>query len=135
MNKGDIVLVPFPFSDLSGSKLRPALILCIGNLDVTVAFISTQLNSQDEFDIIISPSAHNGLKKISVLKLSKIATLENVDDLCKRIDEAAKYMLLENMCVSPQCGFSSTHHGNSLTHAQQWKKLELAVKTAKTVWG
>ncbi len=76
MNKGEIVLVPFPFSDLSGSKLRPALILFVGNLDVTVSFISTQLNLMDEFDITLAPSPLNGLKKISVLRLSKIATLE-----------------------------------------------------------
>ena len=66
---------------------------------------------------------------------SKLAELETQKSLITRIKEAAKYMPLENMCVSPQCGFSSTHHGNALTHAQQWKKLELAVKTAKTVWG
>ena len=66
---------------------------------------------------------------------SKIATLENMDDLCKRIDEAAKYMPLENMCVSPQCGFSSTHHGNAMTHDDQWRKMELVVSTAIKVWG
>ena len=66
---------------------------------------------------------------------SKIADLESADFLIQRLNEAAKYMPLENMCISPQCGFSSTHHGNALTHAQQWEKLELAVKVAKTVWG
>lgn len=66
---------------------------------------------------------------------SKIPELEDMDDLCKRIDEAAQYMPLENMCLSPQCGFSSTHHGNDLTHDDQWRKLELAVRTAIKVWG
>lgn len=66
---------------------------------------------------------------------SKLAALENIDDMCRRIDEASKYMPLENMCVSPQCGFSSTSHGNRLTMDDQWKKLELVVNTAKKVWG
>ncbi len=66
---------------------------------------------------------------------SKKRELESMDDLCKRIDEAAQYTLLENLCVSPQCGFSSTHHGNDLTHDDQWKKLELVVNTAMKMWG
>lgn len=66
---------------------------------------------------------------------SKVKELENIDDLRKRIDEAAKYMPLENMCVSPQCGFSSTHHGNDMTHDDQWRKMELVVNTAIKVWG
>lgn len=66
---------------------------------------------------------------------SKVRELENIDDLAKRIDEAAKYMPLEQMCVSPQCGFSSTHHGNDLTHDDQWRKMELVVNTAIKVWG
>jgi 5-methyltetrahydropteroyltriglutamate--homocysteine methyltransferase len=66
---------------------------------------------------------------------SKLKALENIDDLAKRIDEAAKYMPIENMCVSPQCGFSSTHHGNDLTHDDQWRKMELVVNTAIKVWG
>jgi 5-methyltetrahydropteroyltriglutamate--homocysteine methyltransferase len=75
--------------------------------------------------------------KVVVLGImsSKLADLESVGALTKRIKEAAKYMPLENMCVSPQCGFSSTHHGNSLTHVQQWKKFERLVKTAETIWG
>jgi len=51
------------------------------------------------------------------------------------VDEAAKYMPLENMCISPKCGFSSTHHGNDLTHDDQWKKMELVVNTARKIWG
>ena len=66
---------------------------------------------------------------------SKKKELENIDDLCKRIDEAAQYMPLENMCVSPQCGFSSTHHGNDMSHDDQWRKMELVVNTAIKVWG
>jgi 5-methyltetrahydropteroyltriglutamate--homocysteine methyltransferase len=66
---------------------------------------------------------------------SKIKDLENIDDMARRIDEAAKYIPLENLCVSPQCGFSSTHHGNDLSHEDQWKKMELVVKTAQKVWG
>jgi 5-methyltetrahydropteroyltriglutamate--homocysteine methyltransferase len=66
---------------------------------------------------------------------SKLKELEKVDDMAIRIDEAAKYMPLEQMCVSPQCGFSSTHHGNDLTHDDQWRKMELVVNTAIKVWG
>lgn len=66
---------------------------------------------------------------------SKVKALESIDDLCKRIDEAAQHMPLENMCLSPQCGFSSTHHGNDMSHDDQWKKLELVVNTAIKVWG
>lgn len=75
--------------------------------------------------------------KMVVLGLisSKLPTIEKMDDVRKRIDEASKYMPLENMCVSPQCGFSSTSHGNKLTMDDQWHKLELVVNTAIKVWG
>ncbi len=66
---------------------------------------------------------------------SKVPELEKIDDLRKRIDEAAQYMPIENMCISPQCGFSSTHHGNHLSFDDQWRKLELVVNTAIKVWG
>jgi 5-methyltetrahydropteroyltriglutamate--homocysteine methyltransferase len=66
---------------------------------------------------------------------SKVAALERVDDLRRRVDEAAKFMPLENMGVSPQCGFSSTHHGNQLTQDDQWRKIELVVNTAIKIWG
>lgn len=75
--------------------------------------------------------------KVVVLGIisSKVRELENIDDLRERIDEAARYLPLENMCVSPQCGFSSTHHGNDLTYDDQWRKMELVVNTAIKVWG
>jgi len=76
MKKGDIVLIPFPFTDLSGSKNRPAVILVESGADVTVSFITTQLKWQEEHDLIFQPSVENGLKRTSILKLSKIATLE-----------------------------------------------------------
>ncbi|MBW6490705.1 MAG: type II toxin-antitoxin system PemK/MazF family toxin [Lentimicrobium sp.] len=76
MIKGDIVLIPFPFSDLSGSKTRPALLLITGPTEITLAFISTQLNRIDGNDILLKPSDANGLKRDSILRLSKLATLD-----------------------------------------------------------
>jgi 5-methyltetrahydropteroyltriglutamate--homocysteine methyltransferase len=65
---------------------------------------------------------------------SKTAQLETKDQLKRRIEQAAKYVPLENLCLSPQCGFSSTHHGNKLTMDEQWRKLSLVVETASEVW-
>ena len=66
---------------------------------------------------------------------SKRAALETKDELKRRIDEAAKYVPLEQLCLSPQCGFSSTVDGNALTQAEQFAKLRLLVETAREVWG
>jgi 5-methyltetrahydropteroyltriglutamate--homocysteine methyltransferase len=65
---------------------------------------------------------------------SKTPQLEDKDFLKKRIDQAAKYVPLEYLCLSPQCGFSSTHHGNKLQKDEQWKKLERVVEVAREVW-
>jgi 5-methyltetrahydropteroyltriglutamate--homocysteine methyltransferase len=66
---------------------------------------------------------------------SKTGTMEKKDDLKRRIDEAAKYAPIEQLCLSPQCGFASTEEGNTLAEDEQWRKLELAVKVAEEVWG
>ncbi len=76
MKKGDIILVPFPFTDLSDSKNRPALVLTDSELDVTVAFISTQIQWKEETDILLQPDTENGFKKESLIRLSKLATID-----------------------------------------------------------
>lgn len=63
MKKGKIVLVPFPFTDLKGSKIRPAIVLVNKESDLILAFISTQLNWKEQSDILIEPTEINGLKK------------------------------------------------------------------------
>ena len=75
-----------------------------------------------------------GKKVVLGLVTSKTPQLETKDMLKRRIEEAAKFVPLENLCLSPQCGFSSTHHGNQLTQDEQWQKLERVVQTAKEVW-
>ena len=69
------------------------------------------------------------------LVTTKVAELEDGDALRRRIDEAARYVPLERLCLSPQCGFSSTHHGNALSQDDQWRKLELVARVARAVWG
>lgn len=75
MAKGDVVLTAFPFTDLSGSKLRPAVVLIDNVLDLTVCFITTQTQWQEPTDILIQPTNANGLRKPSLIRVSKIATL------------------------------------------------------------
>ena len=69
------------------------------------------------------------------LVTTKLGALESKDDLKRRIDEAARFVPLERLCLSPQCGFSSTHHGNALSQDDQWRKLERVVEVATEVWG
>ena len=78
MIKGDIVLITFPFTDLSGSKLRPAIILAVNKLDITVCFITTQIAFAELTDMEINPTQQNGIKKTSLVRISKIATLDKL---------------------------------------------------------
>ena len=75
--------------------------------------------------------------KIVVLGLvtSKTGTLEHKDDIKRRIDEATKYVDLDQLCLSPQCGFASTEEGNILAEDEQWAKLGMIVELAQEVWG
>jgi 5-methyltetrahydropteroyltriglutamate--homocysteine methyltransferase len=76
-----------------------------------------------------------GKRVVLGLVSSKVPQLEKKDDLKRRIDAAAKFVPLENLCLSPQCGFSSTHHGNKLSVDDERRKLELVVSLAHEVWG
>ena len=69
------------------------------------------------------------------LVTTKTGELESKDELKRRIDEAAKHAPLEQLAISPQCGFASTEEGNLLTAEQQWAKLRLCVEVAREVWG
>jgi len=79
-------------------------------------------------------SLPKGKKVVLGLVTTKIGKLEPKDLIKRRVAEAAKFVPLENLCLSPQCGFSSTHHGNKLSHEDQWRKLERVVEVAKEVW-
>jgi 5-methyltetrahydropteroyltriglutamate--homocysteine methyltransferase len=84
-----------------------------------------------------APLRHVPKGKTVVLGLvsTKVGTLESKDDLKRRIDAAAKLVPLDQLCLSPQCGFSSTVHGNDIAVESQAAKLRLVVETARDVWG
>jgi 5-methyltetrahydropteroyltriglutamate--homocysteine methyltransferase len=69
------------------------------------------------------------------LVTTKTPELEDKEELKARIKEATKYVPLDQLCLGPQCGFSSTHEGNKVSEEDQWKKFALIIETAKEVWG
>jgi 5-methyltetrahydropteroyltriglutamate--homocysteine methyltransferase len=76
-----------------------------------------------------------GKQVVLGLITTKVGELENQDDLMRRIDEAARYVPIENLALSPQCGFASVEQGNLLSWDEQRRKLELVADTARKVWG
>lgn len=112
---------------------EPVAEVLFNDLNVDAYFLEYDDERSGDFAPLRFVPSH----KMVVLGLisSKVPQLETVEELTTRINEAAKYMPLANMCLSPQCGFSSTSHGNALTEDDQWRKLALAVKTAELVWG
>lgn len=75
-----------------------------------------------------------GKKVVLGLVSTKTGVMEEKGELKKKIGEAARFVPLDNLCLSPQCGFSSTHHGNNLSQDEQWRKLERVVEVARDVW-
>ncbi len=69
------------------------------------------------------------------LVTSKSGALESKDDIKRRMEEAAKFAPLEQLALSPQCGFASTEEGNILSEEEQWAKLRLCVELADEIWG
>ena len=69
------------------------------------------------------------------LVTTKSGQLESKDEIKRRIDQAAKFVSLDQLCLSPQCGFASTEEGNVLAEDEQWAKLKMIVETADEVWG
>ncbi len=104
-----------------------------GQLEVDGFFLEyDDLRSGDFAPLRFVPA---GKQVVLGLVTSKSPELESKDALKRRIDDAAKYVPLDQLCLSPQCGFSSTVEGNALTREQQIAKLELIVETAQEVWG
>jgi 5-methyltetrahydropteroyltriglutamate--homocysteine methyltransferase len=75
--------------------------------------------------------------KMVVLGLvtTKTGALESKDEIKRRIDQAAKFVPLDQLCLSPQCGFASTEEGNVLAEEEQWAKLRMIVELSEEVWG
>ena len=139
--------------DAAGTGVTVGLHMCRGNnrsawrseggYDVIAEKAFSQLNV-DRFLLEYDTERAGGFEplrfvpdgKIVVLGLisAKDPTLESMDSLQRRIDEAARYVPIENLAISPQCGFASTAPGNMLTQDQQLRKLELVVEVAHKVW-
>ncbi len=112
---------------------EPVAEVLFNNINVDAYF----LEYDDERSGDFAPLRFVPANKTVVLGLvtSKVGDLESKQELNQRVKDAARYVPLENMCLSPQCGFSSTVEGNELTEAQQWAKLELVVNVAREIWG
>ncbi|MBS4206224.1 5-methyltetrahydropteroyltriglutamate--homocysteine S-methyltransferase [Lederbergia citrea] len=96
------------------------------------------LEYDDERSGDFNPLEHipnGGAQVILGVVTSKNGELEDKEAIIARIKEASQYVPLDQLCLSPQCGFASTHHGNKLTEEQQWEKLKFIVDVAKEVWG
>jgi methionine synthase II (cobalamin-independent) len=112
---------------------EPVAEVLFTELDVNAYF----LEYDDERSGDFSPLRFVPADKTVVLGLvtSKRPELESVDDLATRVDEASKYVALDQLCLSPQCGFASTVEGNQMTPDQQWAKLSRVVEAAGRIWG
>lgn len=128
--------------------------LCRGNYQSTYAFegsyaqIAPTLFAKENVDGFFleydddrsgdfKPLEHvpnSGAQVVLGVVTSKNGELEDKEAIKARIKEAAKYVPQEQLCLSPQCGFASTHHGNKLTEEEQWDKLKYIVDLAKEVW-
>jgi 5-methyltetrahydropteroyltriglutamate--homocysteine methyltransferase len=112
---------------------EPIAELVFGGMDVDAFFLEFDSERAGGFE----PLRHLADGKTVVLGLitSKSPELEDPGEIARRIEEASAIVPLERLALSPQCGFSSSHHGNNLSTDDQWRKLELVVAVAESVWG
>jgi 5-methyltetrahydropteroyltriglutamate--homocysteine methyltransferase len=101
-------------------------------LDVDLFLLEYESERAGTFEPLRFVPPHKGV--VLGLVSSKVPEIESRDMLCRRIDEAGRYVPLDNLALSPQCGFASTLEGNLLTEDEQWQKLQLVADTARTIW-
>ncbi len=101
-------------------------------LDVDLFLLEYESDRAGTFEPLRFVPANKGV--VLGLVSSKVPQLEPQDLLLRRIDEASRYVPLDNLALSPQCGFASSLEGNLLTEDEQWRKLQLVVETARKVW-
>jgi len=116
----------------SSGGYEPIAEVLFNELDIDTYF----LEYDDERSGDFAPLRFVPDKKKVVLGLvsSKLPTLEEKGQVIARIEEASRYLALDNLCLSPQCGFASTYHGNHLSEADQWAKLELIREITDEIW-
>ena len=112
---------------------EPIAELVFGGMHVDAFFLEFDSDRAGGFEPLRHVPA--GTTVVLGLITSKTPELESPDEVKRRIDEAAQVLPLDQLALSPQCGFSSSHHGNELTIDDQWRKLELVVSVANDVWG
>jgi len=104
---GDIIMVPFPYTGLTGSKLRPALVLFISKQDVTVIFMTKNLEGADRFDVLLRTDTYNDLAKATLKKFSKLVTLDK--GLSKRnygfISDSDRRKVMDNHSALIKLGY------------------------------
>jgi 5-methyltetrahydropteroyltriglutamate--homocysteine methyltransferase len=106
----------------------------LGNTDLDGYFLEYDTDRAGGFEPLrYFPKGNKQL--VLGLVTSKFGKLEKKDDIKRRIDEATKYVALDQLCLSPQCGFASTEEGNALSEEEQWAKLRMVVEIAQEVWG
>jgi 5-methyltetrahydropteroyltriglutamate--homocysteine methyltransferase len=106
----------------------------LGELDIDGYFLEYDTERAGGFEPL--RFVPRGKKQVVLgLVTSKSGRLERKDEIRRRIDEAAKYVAMEQLCLSPQCGFASTEEGNILAEDEQWAKLHLIVEFAREAWG
>tara|TARA_Y100001960_G_scaffold68412_1_gene72193 strand:+ start:2508 stop:3614 length:1107 start_codon:yes stop_codon:yes gene_type:complete len=118
---------------MTSGGYEPVAEIMFDNLDTDGFFMEYDSDRAGGFEPLRFANKNQTI--ILGLVSSKIPTIETKDEIKRRIEEAEKYIPIENLCLSPQCGFSSTHHGNNLSVDDQRKKLELVVEVADEVWG
>ena len=112
---------------------EPVADIMFGNLDVDGFFMEYDSDRAGAFDPLrFVPS---GKTVVLGLITTKHGQLEKQDDILHRIDEATKYLPINQLALSPQCGFASVAEGNLLSDEDQRRKLELVVDTVRKVWG
>ena len=106
----------------------------LGNVNIDGYFLEYDTDRSGGFEPLRFVPKGNKMVVLGLVT-SKSGTLESKDAIKRRIDEATKYVALDQLCLSPQCGFASTEEGNILAEEEQWAKLRMIVELADEVWG
>lgn len=115
----------------SYAKIAPTL---FANEKVDGFFLEYDDNRSGDFTPL-SYIPKGGPQVVLGVFTSKFGELEDKENIKARVEEATQFVPLEQLCISPQCGFASTHHGNILTEEEQWAKLKFIVDISKEIWG